>query len=433
MKSNIKKVAFYTLGCKLNFSESSTIARQFEDNGFIRVSHKDKADIYVINSCSVTESADKKCRNIIRKLSTSNPNAIVAVTGCYAQLKADEIASIEGVDIVVGSNEKGELIRYIKEMGAKGKGVIHTCETEQITSFFNAFSIGDRTRSFLKVQDGCSYHCAYCTIPLARGESRSTTIENIISEAKEIASKGVKEIVLTGVNIGDFGRNSNENFYELIVALDNVEGIERYRISSIEPNLLTDEIMEFCANSKRFQPHYHIPLQSGSDKILHLMRRRYNTNLFRERVEKLRKYNPKTFIGIDVIVGFPGEGDDEFEECYKLLEELKPSYLHIFPYSERPNTDAVSFKGKVSSTTKGERVKRLEALCKELHYRFSLSTIGDQYNVLIEGREKGGYMHGYTDNYIKVLVPFNKECIGKIVRVKILSVSEDGIAKAEIL
>ncbi len=432
MSSN-RRVAFYTLGCKLNFSESSTLARQFEDNGFERVSPKDEADIYVINSCSVTDSADKKCRNIIRKLASNNPNAIVAVTGCYAQLKPQEIAEIDGVDIVVGSNDKGELFNYVKELGSRGKGVIHTCETEQISSFFNAFSAGDRTRSFLKVQDGCSYHCAYCTIPLARGESRSPMISEIIAEAYLIAEQGVKEIVITGVNTGDFGRTTGESFFDLLKALDSVEGVERYRISSIEPNLLTDEIMQFCNSSNKFQPHYHIPLQSGSDKILKLMRRRYNTSLFREKILALRELDRDTFIGIDVIVGFPGEGDEEFSECYNLLKELQPSFLHIFPYSERANTDAINFDGKVPPAVKSARVKALEELSKELHHQYCLSFIGKECKVLVEGRRKGGVMHGYSENYIDVVVPYDKELVGKIIDVKIISINEDNSASGDII
>ncbi len=428
-----RRVAFYTLGCKLNFSESSTLAREFEENGFVRVSHREKADIYIINSCSVTDSADKKCRNIIRKLSSSNPNAIVAVTGCYAQLKAEEIAAIDGVDLVVGTNNKGEIFKLVKELSSKGKGIIHTCETAQITSFFNAFSVGDRTRSFLKVQDGCSYHCSYCTIPLARGESRSSTIATVINEATDVAKKGIKEIVITGVNTGDFGRNSGETFLGLLKALDAVEGIERYRISSIEPNLLTDEIIEFCAGSKKFQPHYHLPLQSGSDRVLKLMRRRYNTTLFRERIEALRAHNSGVFIGIDVIVGFPGEGESEFEESYNLLKELRPAFIHIFPYSERANTDAITFAGKVPPAVKNERVKRLEELNRELHNAFCLANVGSRRSILIEGRERGGVMHGYTENYIKVIVPYDKELVGKIVNVEIVSATGDGAVNGKIL
>ncbi len=420
-----QRVAFHTLGCKLNFSESSAIARQFEEGGFVRVSSNEEADIYIINSCSVTESADKKCRNIIRKLHQKNPKAIVAVIGCYAQLKAEEIAAIEGVDLVVGSDSKGQLFELVRNLSERGKGIIHTCETEQITSFFSAFSSGDRTRSFLKVQDGCSYHCSYCTIPLARGESRSPSIDSVIENAREIASKGIKEVVITGVNTGDFGRGTTENFLSLIEALDKVEGIERYRISSIEPNLLTDEIAQFCHRSSKFQPHYHIPLQAGSDRVLAAMRRRYTTAQFRERIEALRALDSDIFIGIDVIVGFPGEGESEFEECITLLNELGPAFLHIFPYSERPNTDAIHLDDKVSATVKNSRVKRLEALSNRFHYEFCSRFVGKKAKVLIEGTRKGGMMHGYTENYIKVSLPYDKNLIGKIVEVKITEIDNN--------
>lgn len=432
--NNSKKVAFHTLGCKLNFSESSTLAREFEQGGFERVTSRGEvADIYVINTCSVTDSADKKCRNIIRKLAHTNPDAIIAVTGCYAQLKPQEVAAIEGVDVVVGSNNKADLFSYVRDMSAKGKGSVHTCESEQISSFFNAFSSGDRTRSFLKVQDGCSYKCSYCTIPLARGESRNAPISSIIKEANEIASKGIKEVVLTGVNIGDFGKTTGESFTELVKALDTVSGVERYRISSIEPNLLTDEIIAFCHNSLKFQPHYHIPLQSGSDKVLGLMRRRYNTSLFRSKIELIREYDPQAFIGIDVIIGFPGESDECFEECYNFLKSLRPAFLHLFPYSERANTDAIHFEGKVSPKAKAERMKRMEELNTQLHYDYCSQFTGCEVEVLVEGIQKGGKMHGYTNHYVKVELPYKKELIGEIVRVRINSVEPSGVALGELI
>lgn len=421
-----KKVSFHTLGCKLNFSESSTLARQFAENGFERVASG--ADICVINTCSVTDGADKKCRNIIRKLSHTNPDAIIAVTGCYAQLKPAEIAAIEGVDLVVGSNNKSEIVNYVKNLTAKGKGAIYTCDTDEITTFFSSFSSGDRTRSFLKVQDGCSYKCSYCTIPLARGASRNQPIEKILAEAREIAEKGIKEIVLTGVNIGDFGKSSGETFLDLIKGLDRVEGIERYRISSIEPNLLTAEILEFCSNSAKFQPHYHIPLQAGSDKVLALMRRRYNTKQFSEKIELVKSYNPQVFIGVDVIVGFPGETEQDFEDGYQLLERLKPAFLHLFPYSERANTDAIHYEGKVPPAEKTRRMKRLEQLSARFHHEFASQFIGKEVKVLVEGIQKGGKVHGYTENYVKVLLPYNKEHIGKIINVEIISVEENGEA-----
>ena len=424
-----KKVSFHTLGCKLNFSESSTLARQFTDNGFERTtSNKEQADIYVINTCSVTDSADKKCRNIIRKLNKANPEAIIAVTGCYAQLKPSEIAEIEGVDIVVGSNNKGEILSYVQQLTTKGKSAIYTCDTDEITTFFSSFSSGDRTRSFLKVQDGCSYRCSYCTIPLARGTSRNTSIESIINEAEEIASKRIKEVVLTGVNIGDFGHSTGETFIDLIKALDNVDGIERYRISSIEPNLLTKEILDFCHNSSKFQPHYHIPLQAGSDKVLALMRRRYNTAQFAEKINMVKGLDSNVFIGVDVIIGFPGESDDDFEKCFNLLSDLKPAFLHLFPYSERANTDAIHYEGKVSPADKNKRMKRMEELSAKLHYDFCSKFIGKKCKVLVEGMQKGGKVHGYTENYVKVLLPYKKELIGTIIEVEIESVNLNGEA-----
>lgn len=426
-----KKVAFHTLGCKLNFSESSTLARQFIENGYERISStKERADIYVINTCSVTDSADKKCRNIIRKLVAINPEAIIAVTGCYAQLKPQEVADIEGVDVVVGSNNKGDILSYISKMTSKGKGAIYTCDRDDITSFFSSFSSGDRTRSFLKVQDGCDYRCSYCTIPLARGASRNQSITSLVDEAQTIASKGIKEIVLTGVNIGDFGRTTGEAFIDLLRQLDAVEGIERYRISSIEPNLLTEEILNFCHNSSKFQPHYHIPLQAGSDRVLALMRRRYNTTQFAHKIEMVKALDCDVFIGIDVIVGFPGESEDDFNSTYELLSRLRPAFLHLFPYSERANTDAIHYEGKVSQTDKTKRMKRLETLSDELHYEFSSRFIGRRAKVLVEGIQKGGKVHGYTENYVKVLLPYDKTLIGTIVEVEIESVAENGEAIA---
>ncbi|MBQ5617571.1 MAG: tRNA (N(6)-L-threonylcarbamoyladenosine(37)-C(2))-methylthiotransferase MtaB, partial [Alistipes sp.] len=330
-----RRVSFHTLGCKLNFSESSTIARQFEEGGFERVGVNDQADICVINSCSVTEHADKKCRNIIRKLHRRNPQAIIAVTGCYAQLKPYEIAAIDGVDIVLGNNDKGDLYKRVVELGQRGQAEVYSCDCEEITRFFSAFSSGDRSRSFLKVQDGCDYKCAYCTIHYARGSSRNIPIADIVAEAQKVAATGLKEIVITGINTGDFGRTTGEKFIDLLRALNEVESIERYRISSIEPNLITDEIIEFCAASPKFQHHFHIPLQSGSDHILGLMRRRYTSSRFADRIEKIRSLMPDAFIGIDVITGFPGETEQYFQETYDLLSRLRPAFLHIFPFSER--------------------------------------------------------------------------------------------------
>ena len=331
-----RRVSFHTLGCKLNFSESSTLARQFEEGGYERVGANEEADICVINSCSVTEHADKKCRNIIRKLHRRNPGAIIAVTGCYAQLKPQEIAAIDGVDIVLGNNDKGDLYKRVVEITSRGQAQVYSCDCEDITRFFAAFSTGDRTRSFLKVQDGCDYKCAYCTIHYARGSSRNMPIAELVAEAEQVAKSGLKEIVITGINTGDFGRTTGEKFIDLLRALNEVEGIERYRISSIEPNLITDEIIEFCAASPKFQHHFHIPLQSGSDRILGLMRRRYTSDKFADRIEKIRSLMPDSFIGIDVITGFPGETEEDFQQTYDLLARLKPSFLHIFPSRSVP-------------------------------------------------------------------------------------------------
>ena len=341
-----RRVSFHTLGCKMNFSESSTLARIFEQGGFERAASCVDADVCVINSCSVTEHADKKCRNLIRRIHRLNPNAIIAVTGCYAQLKPHEIADIEGVDIVLGNNYKGDLYQRVLELAGKGRAKIYSCDTESLTRFFAAFSSGDRTRSFLKVQDGCDYKCAYCTIHYARGSSRNMPIADLVAEARTLAAAGTKEIVVTGINTGDFGRTTGESFVDLIRALDTVEGIERYRISSIEPNLLTDEIIEFCASSRKFQHHFHIPIQSGSDRILAAMRRRYTSARFADRVNKVRAMMPDAFIGIDVITGFPGETEEDFMQTYTLMERLAPSFLHIFPFSERPGTPAVDMPGR---------------------------------------------------------------------------------------
>ena len=428
-----RRVSFHTLGCKLNFSESSTLARQFEQGGFERVASNEPADICVINSCSVTEHADKKCRNIIRRLHRKNPNAIIAVTGCYAQLKPYEIAKIEGVDIVLGNNDKGDLYKRVLELGKNSSAEVYSCDCEQITRFFAAFSSGDRSRSFLKVQDGCDYKCAYCTIHYARGSSRNMPIADIVAEANEVAASGIKEIVITGINTGDFGRTTGEKFIDLLRALDAVEGIERYRISSIEPNLLTDEIIEFCASSPKFQHHFHIPLQSGSDRILGLMRRRYTSAKFADRINKVRLLMPDAFIGIDVITGFPGESEENFMETYNLLAELKPAFLHIFPFSERPGTPAVDMPDKVPSSISTQRVERLEELCRKLHFDFCSSMTGQEAEVLFESTMRGGMMYGYTGNYVRVKAPYRRELINKISRVKLTSIEPDCDSLAEIL
>ncbi len=421
-----KRVSFHTLGCKLNFSESSTLAREFERGGYKRVEPSEPTDVAVINSCSVTEHADKKCRNIIRKIHRRNPNAIIAVTGCYAQLKPEAIAAIEGVDIVLSNNDKGDLYKRVVELKERGKAEVYSCSVENLTRFFAAYSSGDRTRSFLKVQDGCDYKCAYCTIHYARGSSRNIPIADIVAEAHEIAAAGQKEIVITGINTGDFGRTTGERFIDLLRELDRVDGIERYRISSIEPNLITDEIIEFCAQSPKFVPHFHIPLQSGSTRILGLMRRRYTAERYRERIAKIRELMPDSFLGVDVIVGFPGEGEEEFMETYRLLEEVGASFLHIFPFSERPGTPAVDMPGKVQSRISTERVSRLEELSSKLNRAFAERFIGTEREVLFESTNHDGIMYGYTDNYLRVSAPFDEQAVNNICRVSLDSIDANG-------
>ncbi|MBR4964267.1 MAG: tRNA (N(6)-L-threonylcarbamoyladenosine(37)-C(2))-methylthiotransferase MtaB [Alistipes sp.] len=428
-----KRVSFHTLGCKLNFSESSTLAREFERAGYLRVEPSEPTDVAVINSCSVTEHADKKCRNIIRKIHRRNPNAIIAVTGCYAQLKPNDIAAIDGVDLVLSNNDKGDLFRRVEELTEKGKAQVYSCSVENLTRFFAAYSSADRTRSFLKVQDGCDYKCAYCTIHYARGSSRNIAIADIVAEAQEIAAAGQREIVITGINTGDFGRTTGEKFIDLIKALDAVEGIDRYRISSIEPNLITDEIIEFCAASKKFVPHFHIPLQSGSTHILGLMRRRYTAEKYRERIAKIRSLMPDAFLGVDVIVGFPGEGEEEFMETYRLLEQVEASYLHIFPFSERPGTPAVDMPGKVQPRISTERVERLEELSTRLHRAFSEKFIGTERSVLFESTDHNGMMYGYTDNYLRVSAPYDLNYINTICNVKLVAFDADGNICSEII
>ena len=428
-----KRVSFHTLGCKLNFSESSTLAREFERGGYLRVEPSEPTDVAVINSCSVTEHADKKCRNIIRKIHRRNPNAIIAVTGCYAQLKPNDIAAIEGVDIVLSNNDKGDLFRRVEEISEKGKATVFSCSVENLTRFFAAYSSADRTRSFLKVQDGCDYKCAYCTIHYARGSSRNMPIADIVEEAKEIAAAGQKEIVITGINTGDFGRTTGEKFIDLLRALNEVEGIERYRISSIEPNLITDEIIEFCASSPKFVPHFHIPLQSGSTHILGLMRRRYTAERYRERIAKIRELMPDAFLGVDVIVGFPGEGEQEFMETYRLLEEVGASFLHIFPFSERPGTPAVEMPNKVQSRISTERVSRLEELSDRLHKSFAEKYLGSVREVLFESTDRNCLMYGYTDNYLRVSAPYDTALINNICAVRLLDFDAEGNITSEIV
>lgn len=415
-----KTVAFVTLGCKLNFSETSAIARQFLSNGYQSVPQSRPADIYVINTCSVTEHADKKCRQTIRKLHKQNPDAIIAVTGCYAQLKPQEILEIEGVDIVVGADRKGDVFQLVSEIPSKtGNARSYSCAIGEVESIFPAFSQGERTRSFLKVQDGCNYSCSYCTIPLARGKSRNLSIELLVKEAEAIASKGIQEIVLTGVNTGDFGRTTGEDFLDLLKALHEVSGIERYRISSIEPNLLREDMVQWIAScGTKFQHHFHIPLQSGSDNILAVMKRRYNTGMFAQKIEMIRNIMGDVFFGIDVIVGFPSETDEEFQKTYRFLQDvIKPAFIHVFPYSRRANTPAAEMPNQVHEATKTARVEALTALSDRLHGEYAARFKGTTQLVLFESTQKGGMMYGYTGNYIKVERPYDKNSIGKIVSV----------------
>lgn len=409
-----KKAAYLTLGCKLNFAETSAIGKQLSQVGVRRAREGETADICVINTCSVTEFADKKCRQAVRKLIKENPGAYVIVTGCYAQLKPEDISGIKGVDIVLGSEQKLDVVAYLDELKKKDKGVIHTSKTAKIKSFVPSCSQDDRTRYFLKVQDGCDYFCSFCTIPFARGRSRNGSIDSMVKQAQEVAAKGGKEIVLTGVNIGDFGRTTGETFIDLIKALDNVEGIERYRISSIEPNLLTDEIIEFVSTSKRFAPHFHIPLQSGSDEVLRLMRRKYDTALFRHKVEKIKSVMPDAFIGVDVIVGTRGETDEYFEEARLFLESLDFSQLHVFTYSERPNTQALKIDHEVDPKTKHARCKVLLDLSDRKLETFYQSQQGSERKVLFEHTRHDDIMYGFTENYIKVETPFHENKANKI-------------------
>jgi threonylcarbamoyladenosine tRNA methylthiotransferase MtaB len=425
-----KKVAFYTLGCKLNYSETSSIGRLFSNAGFDTVDFTDTPNVYVINTCSVTDNADKKCKKIVKEALKISPNAFITIVGCYAQLKPKEIAEIPGVDMVLGASEKFQLVDYITDLTKNPKAVVYNQPVSEANEFVPSYSFGDRTRTFLKVQDGCDYSCTFCTIPLARGSSRSDTIENVIAQAKEIAASGVKEIVLTGVNLGDFGIREGkreDRFFDLVKALDEVEGIERIRISSIEPNLLNDEIIAFVATSKRFVPHFHIPLQSGSDKILGLMRRRYKRELYLNRVAKIKQLMPDCCIGVDVIVGFPGETREDFIDTYNFLNELNVSYLHVFTYSERENTPAASMSGTVPGSTRADRSKMLHILSDKKRRSFYETQIGKTDEVLFEGADvKNGYMHGFTRNYVKVKVKYDPILVNEIKRVHLTAISSDG-------
>jgi threonylcarbamoyladenosine tRNA methylthiotransferase MtaB len=434
---NRKKVAFYTLGCKLNFSETSTIARSFQNEGFDRVEFEDVADIYVINTCSVTENADKQFKQVVKKALKNNNKAFVAAVGCYAQLKPEELAAVDGVDLVLGATEKFKITDYINDLSKNDMGEVHSCEIAEADFYVGSYSIGDRTRAFLKVQDGCDYKCTYCTIPLARGISRSDTLENVLRNAKEISGQNIKEIVLTGVNIGDYGKGEFGNkrhehtFYELVQELDKVDGIERLRISSIEPNLLKNETIEFVSQSRTFVPHFHIPLQSGSNDILKLMRRRYMREVYTERVSKIREVMSHACIGVDVIVGFPGETDEHFLETYNYLSSLDISYLHVFTYSERDNTPAADMPGEVPANIRAKRSKMLRGLSVKKRRAFYESQIGTLRTVLFEGENKEGYIHGFTENYVKVKAPWNPELVNTLHEVKLTSIDDDGAVRIE--
>jgi threonylcarbamoyladenosine tRNA methylthiotransferase MtaB len=422
-----RKAVFHTLGCKLNFAETSTISRQIKNEGFSIVDFDDGADLYVINTCSVTDNADRKCRALIRKALAKNKDAYIIVVGCYAQLKPDEIVEMPGVDLVLGANEKFNIAKYTAHLEKTGKGQYHSCEIAEVEHFNSSFSMGNRTRSFLKIQDGCDYPCTYCTIPLARGKSRSDSIAHVIANATLLASQGIKEIVLTGVNTGDFGRNTSqsESFYDLLRQLEKVD-IKRFRLSSIEPNLLTDEIIDLFAGSDKFMPHFHVPLQSGSDLILKLMRRRYLSDFYKKRIAYINSAIPDAAIGVDVIVGFPGETEKEFRKTYDFIKELDVSYLHVFSYSERSNTIATGLPGKVDTETIMERSRMLRNLSHKIKTRFYTRFLGEKRPVLFEGKDKNGKTHGFTDNYIKVTTDFYNGFVNNLYPVYLNVIDEAG-------
>ena len=435
----MKKVAFHTLGCKLNYSETSSIARSCEDEGYEKVDFKEKADIYVLNTCSVTENADKECKRLIRQVLKINSEAFVVIIGCFAQLKPEEIAKYKGVDLVLGATEKFKLPSYLNDLSKQEIAEIHSCEIEDANFFESAYSIGDRTRAFLKVQDGCDYKCTYCTIPLARGVSRSDNLQNVLKNAKEISDREIKEIVLTGVNIGDYGKGEFGNkqhkhtFLDLVKALDDVKGISRLRISSIEPNLLKNETIDFVSNSKIFVPHFHIPLQSGSDELLKKMKRRYQTKLYKDRIISIKDKMPHCCIGVDVIVGFPGETEELFQETYNLLNELDVSYLHVFTYSERANTEAATMKDVVDKNVRHQRSKMLRILSAKKKRAFYEKNIGTTKTVLFEHDNKNGYIQGFTENYVKVKVDYDPGLRNQSIKVKLNDFAEDGIIHGQIL
>jgi threonylcarbamoyladenosine tRNA methylthiotransferase MtaB len=434
-----KKVAFYTLGCKLNFSETSTIARNFKNEGFQRVDFESKADVYVINTCSVTDNADKRFKSIVKNALKQNSNAFLIAVGCYAQLKPEELAAVDGVDLVLGATEKFNVTSYINDLTKNEVGEVHSCEISEADFYVGSYSIGDRTRAFLKIQDGCDYKCTYCTIPLARGISRSDTLDNVLKNAKEIASKGIKEIVLTGVNIGDYGKGEFGNkkhehtFFELVKELDKIDGIHRLRISSIEPNLLTDATIDFVSKSSSFVPHFHIPLQSGSDELLKKMKRRYLQKTYTNRVERIKETMPNACIGVDVIVGFPGETDELFLETYNYLNALDISYLHVFTYSERPNTEAFDMEGVVPNNVRAKRSKMLRGLSVKKRRAFYESQLGKTATVLFENENKEGYIHGFTENYIKVKTPWNPALINTLHTISLNEIDTDGLVRFEFI
>ena len=418
-------IAFYTLGCKLNFSETSTIGRQAREQGFEVVDFKDAADIYVINTCSVTENADKKCKRTVKEAKKANPDSSVVVIGCYAQLKPQEIIDIDGVDMVLGAAEKFNLMQHLEKIKEE-RNVVLNRNIKETREFVPGYSFGDRTRSFLKVQDGCDYFCTFCTIPLARGKSRSNTVEETIKVAQEVAQTAVKEVVLTGVNIGDFGVDTDESFYDLIVELDKVEGVDRFRISSIEPNLLENRIIDFVAQSERFVPHFHVPLQSGSDELLKKMRRKYLRDLYSDRVARIKQTMPHACIGVDVIVGFPGETDEHFEETYNFIRDMDVSYLHVFPYSARANTTARKMDDQVPQQVKNERAQRLRILSNKKKMAFYTEHLGTVRTALMEAENKDGFMYGFTENYVKVRLPFDAQKINEQIQVELKSIADDG-------
>ncbi len=437
-----KTVSFHTLGCKLNFSETSSIARLMQEKGFEKIALDKGADVCVINTCSVTENADKECKQIVKSALAHNPETFIAVVGCYAQLKPDEISNIAGVDVVLGASEKFKLLNYINFSGKNIHTEIHNCEISDVHTFVDSYSIGDRTRSFLKVQDNCDYSCTFCTIPLARGKSRSDTIENAVANAKKIAASGVKEIVLTGVNLGDFGygididtetkKRKEYNFLDLIKELDTIENIERIRISSIEPNLLKDDVIEFVANSKRFAPHFHVPLQSGNDEILSKMKRRYKRDLYASRIAKIKELMPDCCIGVDVIVGFPGETEEHFIDTYNFINKLDVSYLHVFTYSERDHTEAITMEGVVEYSERKRRNKMLRILSAKKLRNFYEKNLNKEFTVLFEYENKNGVMNGFTENYIKIVYPYDENLVNKSFIISTKSITEEGFVSADL-